>query len=87
MPLLLMLVEYLDVPPAVRAEINVFTLKKADATFTANLLNQLFGGVSTGVGGIQTPGGGGGGAAGGGGAGAGAGGPLQTTTSYPFLVP
>src|SRR5204863_5550603 len=32
----------LDVPPAARAEVRVFTLKKADAAQLANSLQQLF---------------------------------------------
>ncbi|MCX7666007.1 MAG: hypothetical protein N2112_10700, partial [Gemmataceae bacterium] len=45
------LVRELDVPSAARAGINIFTLKKADATLTANLLQQLFlGGARTGAG-------------------------------------
>jgi type II secretory pathway component GspD/PulD (secretin) len=47
MDLLLALVEELDVPPAARAEINIFPLKKADATQTANAIQQLFLGTSS----------------------------------------
>jgi len=35
----------LDVPSAARAQVNIFTLKKADATLTADLLQQLFSGA------------------------------------------
>jgi type II secretory pathway component GspD/PulD (secretin) len=40
--LLAKVVEQLDQPSAVRAGVNIFTLKNADATLTANLLQQLF---------------------------------------------
>jgi type II secretion system protein D len=49
MELLLALVRELDVVAAARAEINVFTLKKADALQVSNLLQQLFGGTTTGA--------------------------------------
>ena len=63
MKLILALVDDLDVPSAAKAQINVFTLKRADAQLTAALLNQLFfGGGTTG-----TTGGGGGFGGGGGG--------------------
>jgi type II secretion system protein D len=42
MELILRLVEQLDVVAAARSEINIFMLKKADATITANLLRTLF---------------------------------------------
>jgi type II secretion system protein D len=51
MPLLQALIKELDVVPAARAEINIFTLKKADATAMATMLQQLFlgtGGIGTG---------------------------------------
>lgn len=40
--LILALVRQLDVPPQARAEINIFPLKKADASTTAALLQQFF---------------------------------------------
>ncbi|MCX7700908.1 MAG: hypothetical protein N2039_08525, partial [Gemmataceae bacterium] len=46
MELLLALVRELDVVAAARAEINVFTLKKADALQVSSLLQQLFGGTA-----------------------------------------
>ena len=42
MDLILALIKQLDVPAAAQAEINIFTLKKADAVQTATLLQQLF---------------------------------------------
>jgi len=42
MELILRLVADLDVVAAAKAQINIFTLKKADAVLTANLLIQLF---------------------------------------------
>ncbi len=42
MELILALVRELDVPPAVRAEINIFALKRADAAQLATSLQQLF---------------------------------------------
>jgi type II secretion system protein D len=45
--LILALIKNLDVPPAYLSEINVFKLKKADATATATLLQQIFLGTST----------------------------------------
>jgi type II secretion system protein D len=67
MDLLLALVRELDVPPAARAEVKIFTLKKADAVYAATLLQQLFLGTGgTGVGGVGAlPGVGGIGGAGG----------------------
>ncbi len=57
MKLIESLIRELDVPSAARAGINVFTLKKADATLTANLLQQLFlGGQRTGQGQQGLPG-------------------------------
>ncbi len=47
----------LDVASATKAQVNIFTLKKADATLTANMLQQLFGGTTTAGGGGQGPGG------------------------------
>jgi type II secretion system protein D len=77
MELLLALTQRLDVPPAMRAEIKVFTMKKADANAIATMLNQLFLGAAgatptTGAAGGITPAGGGlgGGLGGGGGLGA-----------------
>ncbi len=63
MELLLTLINALDTLPSLHAELKVFTLRKADASATAILLQQLF----LGVGGIAgpttvTPGGGPGGA-------------------------
>jgi len=46
-------IKNLDVPSATRAQVNIFTLKKADATLTANLLQQLFGGATGATGGGQ----------------------------------
>jgi type II secretion system protein D len=64
MELIVALIHDLDIPPAARAEIKVFTLTKADASIMANTLAQLFFGTSaittTGAGGL--PGGGLGGA-------------------------
>src|SRR5262249_60979555 len=42
MQLILALIRELDVPPAPRAEISIFTLKKADAGQLATTLQQLF---------------------------------------------
>ena len=42
MELLLRLIAEMDVPPAAHAFIKVYALKKADATVTANLLQQMF---------------------------------------------
>jgi type II secretion system protein D len=47
MNLLLALIRDLDVAPAAHAEIKVFTLHNADATFTAGVLQQLFLGTGT----------------------------------------
>lgn len=56
MQLILALIRDLDVPPAARAEINIFTLKKADAQSVAATLQQLF--LGTGAAGAQArPGG------------------------------
>src|SRR5262249_40999521 len=54
MDLLLALIKELDVPPAARAEVKIFTLKKADAVYAATLLQQLFLGTggTGGVGGV-----------------------------------
>ena len=62
--LILSLVKELDVPPATRAEINIFQLRKADAVITANIVQQLFLGSSS-----QRAGGNAGGQGGAGGAG------------------
>src|SRR6185369_7926244 len=51
MRLIELLVIDLDVQPAARAEINIFTLKKADATTLGTSLQQLFLGQATGPGG------------------------------------
>jgi type II secretory pathway component GspD/PulD (secretin) len=57
MDLLLQLISELDVPPAARAEINIFTLKKADATAMATTIQQLFlGSASLPTGGAGLPG-------------------------------
>lgn len=63
MPLILALIAELDVPPNARMEINIFTLKKTDATMMAQMLQQLFMGVTGAIG--ATPTGGGGAPAGG----------------------
>ena len=55
MDLLLALIQELDVPPAARAEINIFPLKKSDASYMANTIQQLFLGSSS----LQQSGGGG----------------------------
>lgn len=47
------LIEELDVPSAISSDVKVFTLKKADATTTATLLQQLFSRTNTGTGGGQ----------------------------------
>jgi type II secretion system protein D len=77
MQLILSLIQQLDVPPAAKAEVNIFNLKKADAVQTALTLQRLFlnsgsltsttttgvGGAGVGVGGAGLAGGGLGGAA------------------------
>jgi general secretion pathway protein D len=94
MELILALVRDLDVTSAARAQINIFTLKRADAVLTANLLQQLFfgGGTNTarlGGGGGGLGGGGGGNLGGGGGGNLGGAGttggtrPLLTLTGNP----
>jgi len=66
MDLLIALIKELDVVPANRAEVNIFHLKKSDATTISNMLQQLFlgtGGLGTGARpttGAPTPGGPGG---------------------------
>jgi general secretion pathway protein D len=55
MRLIMTLIRELDVTAAAQANINIFTLRKADAVQTATLLQQLF----TGSGGTTTTGGGG----------------------------
>jgi type II secretion system protein D len=46
----------LDVPAAARAQVNIFTLKNADAVLTADMLQQLFSGAArTGTGGPTGP--------------------------------
>lgn len=57
MDLLLALVQELDVLPQVLADINIIPLKRADATQTANVLQQLLFGTSTGARTTTTPGG------------------------------
>ncbi|MEZ6143149.1 MAG: secretin N-terminal domain-containing protein [Zavarzinella sp.] len=52
MALLMALVDDLDVPSAASAQINIYTLKKADAVLTANLIQQLFFGATQGAGGL-----------------------------------
>src|SRR5205823_4905044 len=61
MELLLVLIAQLDVPPAARAEVNVFRLKNADATATAGTIQQLFLGTAAGftAAAVPLPGGGG----------------------------
>jgi type II secretory pathway component GspD/PulD (secretin) len=62
MELLFTLIKELDVPPTGRAEIKVFPLRRADASATAIMLQQLFFGTTTGTGATTTlPGGAGGG--------------------------
>ena len=85
--LLLALVRELDVPPAARAEVKIFPLKKGDAAATAILLQQLFlgtGGQAGAVGGTGGGAGGAGGAGGGGGPGGvgGAGGLSGSTATF-----
>ncbi len=48
------LIDALDVLPTVKAEVNVFTLKKADATLMSQLLQQLFYGAATTTGAVST---------------------------------
>src|SRR5205823_14696534 len=48
------LIDALDVVPTVRAEVNVFTLKKADATLMGQLLQQLFYGTTPAGGTVST---------------------------------
>ena len=74
MRLLEALINELDTTSAAKAYVNVFSLKKADATTTVNLIRQLFSGSTTGA-----TGAGGFPAAGGGGAAA-------TTGSRPLLT-
>jgi type II secretion system protein D len=76
MELILALIRELDVVPAARAEINVFTLKRADAYAVATTLQQLFlgtGGIGSQRPGTVTPVGGTTGTTGAGGLGAGGG--------------
>ncbi len=49
MDLIVALIRELDVLPSVLAEVNIFQLKKADATQTATVLQQLLLGTSTGA--------------------------------------
>ena len=51
--LLAKVIEQLDQPSQVRAGVNIFTLKRADATLTGNLLQQLFLGQGRTTGGTQ----------------------------------
>jgi len=53
MKLLEELIKELDTVSAARAFVNVFQLKKSDATATANLIRTLFSGSTTGAGGQQ----------------------------------
>jgi type II secretion system protein D len=55
MDLVLGMIHELDVPAAIRAGINVFQLKKANAVLVSNLLQQLFLGTSTTAGRTATP--------------------------------
>jgi general secretion pathway protein D len=55
MPLVIALVRELDLPPTAKSEINIFQLKKSDATQLALMLQQLF--TGTGVTGAKAPGG------------------------------
>jgi type II secretory pathway component GspD/PulD (secretin) len=59
MDLLLALIRDLDVAPSARAEINVFKLKRADATTMALMLNQLLLGTGGAAGGARPAGAGG----------------------------
>lgn len=43
------IINQLDVPSAARSQVNIFTLKRADAVLTANLIQQLFSGSTTGT--------------------------------------
>jgi general secretion pathway protein D len=86
MALIEALIRELDVSPNARAEVTIFSLKKADATQLALTLQQLFQGTggtprtgAAGGGGGFGGGNFGGGAVGGGGGGAGTGRPLQLT--------
>src|SRR5262249_39836987 len=63
MPLVLSLINELDVQPNARMEINIFTLKKSDSVQMALTLQRLFLGIG-GLGTTGTGGAGGGGAAG-----------------------
>src|SRR5262249_14369676 len=45
----------LDVPAAARAQVNIFTLKNADAVLTADMLQQLFSGAARTTGGPTGP--------------------------------
>jgi type II secretion system protein D len=74
MELILAVIRELDVVSVAKAVVNIFTLKRADAVLTANLLNTLFYGATTG-----------GGGPGGGPAGANAGGTSTSTTNRPLL--
>src|SRR5262249_56959791 len=57
MIMLIKLIEEMDVPPAYAATVNVFTLKKADATTVANILTRMFlGTAATGAGGVPAGG-------------------------------
>jgi type II secretory pathway component GspD/PulD (secretin) len=57
MDLIKQLIKALDVPPAYKAEVNIFQLKNADATQLAFTLQQLFLGQAQGIGGGVTQGG------------------------------
>lgn len=62
MDLIMALVNQLDTPAAAQAGVNIFTLKKADAVQTANLIQQMFTGAAArtttpgGAAGFQQPG-------------------------------
>jgi len=79
--LILSLVRELDLPPVARSEINIFTLRKADALNTATIIQQLFMGGSSGTTGRTTGGAQGGFGGAQGGFGGGFGGQNTGTTS------
>jgi general secretion pathway protein D len=53
--LILALIHELDVPPTAQAEVKVFQLKKADASATSSVLQQMFLGTSAGTGTTARP--------------------------------
>ena len=79
MQLIEKLIDELDTVAAAAANVKVFTLKRASAVLTANLIRQLFLGTTTG-------GAGGGAAFGGGGGGGAAGGAQNTIQTRPLLT-